>query len=112
MANEAPHDTPLDPLPADAASEPTRSTGPTGPRSVWRIEWQWVALAWLGGIFVGAIFLMLAFRSQSDTQALSTMAVVGILLAIFPGLCATLQTWQGHRKSVGKESIWPWDKRR
>ena len=79
-------------------------------RSVWRTEWQWVALAWLGGTFIGGFLMIMAFTSQSDARGVAVVAGGGLFLAIAPGLGATLQTWQGYRKSVGKESIWPWDR--
>ena len=80
--------------------------------SVWRTEWQWVALAWLGGIFIGGFLLTSAFTSQYDMRVVALAAGGGIFLAVAPGLCATLQTWQGHRISEGKGSIWPWDRGR
>ena len=58
---------------------------------------------------MGGILLALAFTSQSDAHKIAAMTAGGIFLTIAPGLCATLQTWQGHRKSMGKGSIWPWD---
>jgi hypothetical protein len=102
MASETPHDKPLGPVPS----------GRQRLQSVWQKEWQWVALAWSGGIFIGGIFLMLALASDRDAQTIVAMVTGAIFLAIVPGLCATLQTWQGHRRSVGKGSIWPWAKGR
>lgn len=78
--------------------------------SVWRTDWQWVALAWLGGLFIGGFLLVLAFAPESDARTTAALAGGGIFLAICPGLWATVQTWQGHRRSVGKGSIWPWDR--
>lgn len=98
MANEIPQDR----VAADSPGETKQS--------VWRTEWQWVALAWLGGIFIGGFLMILAFTSQSDARAVAVVAGGGMFLAIAPGLCFTLQTWQGHRRSMGKGSIWPWDR--
>ena len=111
MAGQTPHDPPFEPLQTDGASAPAHPITPRDLQSVWQTEWQWVALAWSGGLFVGGILLMLAFASQSDAQKIAAMIGGGLFLAIVPGLCATLQTWQGHRRSIGKGSIWPWGKR-
>ena len=97
-------------MPQDLAA--ADSLGETANRSVWRNEWQWVALGWLGGAFIGGFLLTLAFTSQYDARAVALMAGGGIFLAVAPGLCATLQTWHGHRRSMGQGSIWPWNRGR
>lgn len=98
MANEIPQDS----VAADSSGETKQS--------VWRTEWQWVALAWLGGTLIGGFLMIMAFTSQSDPRGVAVVAGGGMFLAIAPGLLSTLQTWQGHRRSMGKGSIWPWDR--
>ena len=101
MASEMPQD-------LAAADSPVE----TARQSVWRNEWQWVALAWLGGAFIGGYLLTLAFTSHFDGQTVALVAGGGIFLAVAPGLYATLQTWHGRRRSMGQGAIWPWGRGR
>lgn len=110
MASEVPQDRSLDTALTASSTTSADAPGETIMPSVWRTDLQWVALAWLGGLIIGGFLLLIAFTSESHARTTAALAGGGTFLAIFPGLCATLQTWQGHRRSMGKGSIWPWDR--
>lgn len=99
MASEMPQD-------IAAADSPVE----TAKQSVWRNEWQLVALAWLGGIMVGGIFLMFAFSLKSGAGENWTAVSAwfwallggGAFLILTPGSFATWEIWRGRRKSTSR----------
>ena len=100
MAGETPHDTPFDAdstdAPAQAADSGERETLP----SVWRTDWQSLAIAWGGGWLFGVMFLAMAFTVE-DANTIAGVAG-GIFLMIAPGSYATWDTWRSYRYSIGK----------
>ncbi len=95
---------------ADSSTVSPDSRAGSASQSVWRTDWQWVALAWLGGIMIGGIFLILAFSLKSNAgdnwltinSAFWGMIGGGTFLIICPGSYATWEIWRGHRKSTGQ----------
>ena len=71
--------------------------------SVWQTGRQWILLAWLGGILVGAPLLFLAFTSPIASMTTKFM-VGGLFLLIVPGSLVTWKTWHNHRKRVDKDT--------
>ena len=107
MASETPGDRPFD---ATSNSPPATSDNSTSQQtlpSVWRTDWEWVVLAWLGGLFVGS---MLLWHVLLNEIAAGYAAVIGgaVIMMIAPGACATLQVWSAHRKSAGKSRLQDW----
>lgn len=82
-----------------ALSEAPSVSGPTS--SVWRTEWRWVALAWVGGLLIGGTFLLMSFSLGSSAE-IATVAMGGVFLIVAPGSYATWQTWRGHVRSRNK----------
>ena len=101
MAGEPTYDAPFDAAASNSTTKPKGFSDPPPLQSVWRTDWQWVALAWLGGIFIGGIFLILALTLE-DVREPVAVAAGGICLMIAPGGFATWQTWRLHHKSIGK----------
>lgn len=118
MASETPQnasfDTASNDFPAASADSPSRQTLP----SVWRTAWQWVALAWLGGVLIGSVFLVLVLspdpntgsRLEVDAVKISAVVIGIVFLMVAPGAYATWQTWQGYCKSMGRSPLKFWDK--
>ena len=98
MAGETPHDTPSDAGSTDAPAQAADSRGNEASQSVWRTNWQAVALSWLGGWLFGGMFLAMAFTVE-DANTIAGVAG-GVFLMIAPGSYATWDTWQAHRKSI------------
>ena len=95
MAGETPHDTPDS---TDARAQASDPGEQEHLQSVWRTNWQAVALSWLGGWLFGVMFLAMAFTLE-DANTIAGVAG-GIFLMIAPGSYATWDTWQAHRKST------------
>lgn len=101
MANEIPQDMPSDTATTGHVSTPSAPAEPPTFRAFLRADWQWVALAWVGGWVFGGIFLSMAFTLESITT-IAGVAAGGIFLIIAPGSHATWQAWRGYRNSIGK----------
>ena len=101
MASEKPRGTTIDRVLPGSPTEPADLAIQQPAPSVWRTDWQWVALAWLGGGLIGGIFLAMAFTLEWGPEAV-TRGLGGLFLIFAPGCYVTWQTWKGHRKSAGK----------
>ena len=100
MAGKTPHDTPFDAGSTDAPAQATDSGEQETLQSVWRTNWQAVALSWLGGWLFGVMFLATAFTLEEANTIAGVVA--GAFLMIAPGSYATWDTWRGYRYSIGK----------
>ena len=100
MAGEIPHDTPSDAGSTDAPAQASDSRGDEASQSVWRTDWQALAIAWGGGWLFGVMLLAMAFTLE-DANTIAGVAG-GIFLMIAPGSYATWDTWRGYRYSIGK----------
>ncbi|MDE2788359.1 MAG: hypothetical protein OXL37_17100 [Chloroflexota bacterium] len=101
MAGETPHNTPFDAGSPDTSAQATDSGEQERLQSVWRTNWQSVALSWFGGLLFGSMFLSIAFTLEDATR-IAGVAAGGVFLMIAPGSYATWDTWRGHRYSIGK----------
>lgn len=101
MAGETPHDTPFDAGSTHAPTPVADSGEQERLQSVWRTNWQSVALSWFGGLLFGSMFLSIAFTLEDATRV-AGVAAGGVFLMIAPGSYATWDTWRGHRYSIGK----------
>ena len=64
MAGEIPHDTPSDAGSTDAPAQASDSRGDEASQSVWRTDWQALAIAWGGGWLFGVMLLAMAFTLE------------------------------------------------
>ena len=99
MAGETPQDTSFNAGSTDAPAQAADSSEREILQSVWRTNWQSVALSWLGGWLFGGMFLAMAFALEDATR-IAGVAAGGVFLIIAPGSYATWDTWRAHRKSI------------
>ena len=98
MANEPPHEPSPDSVSADPAIEGGDAQNRQMRRSFWQSEWQWVALAWLGGGLIGGTFLSRAFALASTPET-AAAAICGVFLIIAPAV-TQLGTFGGANARV------------